>query len=194
MAHLLPIQHAPPRADAAAAVAVDDNVARLGQEEGPDVLPRRPPLHNLEPLGPRRLLGRAQLGGGGVSPLRRIRVRLPLLDPLHLRLHRQLVLLLQQPLHELQPWREVEREQVSLVEELVRRRRKGLLPVPGGGAAGRAGALELEAGRGGRLRRGDRGEVHVDVVVLDHHCGWPRHCCHANASFGGREERGLEFG
>jgi hypothetical protein len=145
--------------------AVDGDVAAGpggsgGQEEGPDVVPGSPPaLDHLEPPGPRRLLGHRHLA-----------VAVP-------RLRRRVLRVLQQPPHELQPRRQVEREQVALVEELVRRRReRRLLPA--------ALELELEAGRGGRRkRRGRRGEVHVDVVVLDHHRGRPRRRCRCHAKF-----------
>jgi hypothetical protein len=123
--------------------AVDDDAAAGarggGQEEGPDVVPGSPPA-------------RDHLEPPGPSRLlgrhRRLAVAVPRLC---------IPRLLQQPPHELQP-----RRQDALVEELVRRRRERLL-LPA--------ALELEAGRGGRRkrRRGRRGEVHVDVVVLDHH-------------------------
>ncbi|OQU77268.1 hypothetical protein SORBI_3009G020800 [Sorghum bicolor] len=203
LARLLLLQDAPPRAHAADAVPTGagagagadagDDVARQrrpGQEQRPDVLPRRPPLHHLELLGPRRLrLGCARLAAGsrggsvgvGVPTLcrrRGIRLRVPLRPSQR----RRLLLVLEEPLHELQPWRQVERQQVALVEQLVRRGRERRLPVPGVGT-GSPGALELEAWRGWRRHRW--GQVHVDVVVLDHHCGgWPRHCRNANASFG----------
>jgi hypothetical protein len=160
--------------------AVDGDVAGpgRGEEEGPDVVPGRPPLHHLEPLGPRRLLTARRLGLGSAVSRRR---RVPL-DPASLLL---------------QPRRQVEREEVAPVEEFVRRRRERrrllLLPLP---APAASSALELEARRGGRLRRGRRCQVHVAVVVvLDHHCGRPRRrCCHGNAGFcfglvGGEGER-----
>jgi hypothetical protein len=168
-----------------AGAAVDVAGPGRGEEEGPDVVPGRPPPHHLEPLGPRRLLTAHRLGLGGAVSRRR---RVPL-DPASL-------LLLQQPLNELQPRRQVEREEVAPVEELVRRRRERRLllflpPAP----AGSSSALELEARRGGRLRRGRRRQVHVDVVVLDHHCRRPRRRRrHGNAGFwlGWLEGRGNE--